>query len=216
MDAAFGIPRSTARPEGGPARSPGRMPGGHTTDARTAREVVLYRLGRKFVDNERSIPADVRSVLYYTLAIGHHTGVIDCLEPRVGASRAVFAAALEALPEGPARDKLSGVERFGEIELGREHVGELRAAVRAALAREGAAAPAGALPAGELPAGGPSAGEPSEGGRPSAEGPSPDEASRRPYVHAADAPSWLEELDVLLGEVEREPQVYVVGRRVTP
>ncbi|WP_165053868.1 MULTISPECIES: formate hydrogenlyase maturation HycH family protein [unclassified Adlercreutzia] len=215
MDAVPSIPRSAARAEGGPARLAGRAAGGHTTDARTAREVVFYRLGRKFVDHERSIPEDVRSVLYYTLAIGHHTGVIDCLEPRIGASRAVFAEVLDAFPAGPARDKLAGVERFGEIELGKEHVGELRAAVRVTLARAGMAAPAGELPTGELPAGGPSAHDLPAGG-PSAEDSSSAGDARRPYVHAVDAPSWLEELDVLLGEVEREPQVYVMGRRVTP
>lgn len=60
----------------GPAASgdaflPTRPLAAHTTDGRTAREVVFYRLGEKFVDHERSIPEDVRSVLYYTLAIGH-------------------------------------------------------------------------------------------------------------------------------------------------
>ena len=89
----------------------------HATDRRTARDVVFYRLGRKFVDDERSIPEEARSVLYYTLAIGHHTGVIDCLEPRLASSCEVFDAVLEALEPGEARDKLAGIKRFGVIEL---------------------------------------------------------------------------------------------------
>ena len=89
----------------------------HTTDGRTAREVVFYRLGKKFVDHERSIPEDVRSVPYYTLAT----------------SRAVFVDVLGALGAGAAREKLAGIERFGEIELKKEHVPLLKPAVLAAL-----------------------------------------------------------------------------------
>ena len=145
----------------------------HTTDGRTAREVVFYRLGKKFVDHERSIPEDVRSVLYYTLAIGHHTGVIDCLEPRLATSRAVFVDVLGAL----------GAERFGEIELKKEHVPLLKPAVLAALEACGSV--------------------PERTGDP--EG----------LVTAVDVPSWLEEFLFLLDEVQCEPAVYAMGRRVS-
>ena len=103
----------------GDVLSPTRPLAAHTTDGRTAREVVFYRLGEKFVDHERSIPEDVRSVLYYTLAIGHHTGVIDCLAPRLTTSREVFADVLALLGPGRAHDKLAGIEKFGEIEVKR-------------------------------------------------------------------------------------------------
>lgn len=155
----------------------------HTTDGRTARDVVFYRLGKKFVDHERSIPEDVRSVLYYTLAIGHHTGVIDCLEPRLATSRAVFADVLAALGAGEAADKLRGIERFGEIELKKEHVPLLKPAVLAALES------CGAVPE----------------RRSAAEG----------LVTAVDVPSWLEEFLFLLDEVQCEPAVYAMGRRVS-
>ena len=128
----------------GPAASgdaflPTRPLAAHTTDGRTAREVVFYRLGEKFVDHERSIPEDVRSVLYYTLAIGHHTGVIDCLAPRLTTSREVFADVLALLGPGEAHDKLAGIEKFGEIEVKKEHVPGLKPAVLVALDRGGAA-----------------------------------------------------------------------------
>lgn len=196
MDAVASIPRSLSFDASGEPRLFDRVSGGHTTDARTARDVVFYRLGKKFVDNERSIPEDVRSVLYYTLAIGHHTGVIDCLDPRIGSSREVYADVLAALPAGAARDKLAGVERFGEIQLDKEHVPVLREATAAALEALREAPRAADATDDVLLAGG--------GG-----------AGARPYVYAADALSWLEEFAVLLDEVASEPQVYAMGRRVT-
>ncbi|MEY8460608.1 formate hydrogenlyase maturation HycH family protein [Eggerthellaceae bacterium 24-137] len=161
----------------------------HTTDGRTAREVVFYRLGEKFVDHERSIPEDVRSVLYYTLAIGHHTGVIDCLRPRLATSREVFADVLALLGPGEARDKLAGIEKYGEIEVKKEHVPLLKPAVIAALDRVGSAL------------------EPEEGA------PVPRMTSET--VTAIDAPAWLEEFLRLLEEIQCEPCVYAMGRRAT-
>ncbi|MDO4289708.1 MAG: formate hydrogenlyase maturation HycH family protein [Eggerthellaceae bacterium] len=221
------IPPAMRVGEGGESVCFDRSSGGHTTDARYAREVVFYRLGAKFVDNERSIPEDVRSVLYYTLAIGHHTGVIDCLEPRIGCSRAVFAQVLEALGTGEAAEKLGGVERFGEIQLDKEHVPALSAAVSAALEREGRAADSaegstcGAAAAerelrseASQPSLRSRSASASTGAAAVAEGDRV--AAPRPYVYAADAFSWLEEFAVLLDEVASEPQVYAMGRRVTP
>lgn len=176
-----------------------RVSGGHTTCARTAQEVVFYRLSKKFVDNERSIPEDVRSVLYYTLAIGHHTGLIDCFDPRIRTSREVFSQVVDLLPEGPARDKLAGVERFGEIQIGKEHVAALRAATLAVL--ESAKPPVLA----EREANVSSRARAQDG----------ELSSSHPCVYAADALSWLQEFVVLLDEVASEAQVYAVGRRVT-
>lgn len=161
----------------------------HTTDGRTAREVVFYRLGEKFVDHERSIPEDVRSVLYYTLAIGHHTGVIDCLKPCLATSREVFADVLALLGPGEAHDKLAGIEKFGEIEVKKEHVPVLKPAVIAALDRAGSA-----LEVVE-------------------EAAAPGAAAET--VTAIDAPAWLEEFLCLLEEIQCEPCVYAMGRRVT-
>ena len=161
-----------ARPGGAPPPAGGPGPGG-----------VFYRLGKKFVDHERSIPEDARSVLYYTLAIGHHTGVIDCLEPRLATSRVVFSEVLAALGTGEAADKLRGIERFGEIELKKEHVPLLKPAVLAALEGCGTVPEPGTAAAG--------------------------------LVVAADVPSWLEEFLFLLDEVQCEPAVYAMGRRVS-
>lgn len=161
----------------------------HTTDERTAREVVFYRLGEKFVDHERSIPEDVRSVLYYTLAIGHHTGVIDCLRPCLATSREVFVDVLALLGPGEAYDKLAGIEKFGEIELKKEHVPVLKPEVIAALERTGS--DLGMMEKSYMP------------------------CAEDKTITAIDAPSWLEEFLYLLDEIQCEPCVYAMGRRVT-
>ena len=51
---------------------------GHAPD-----QVVFYELTRKFVETEEDVPQEACDVLYYTLAVGHHTGVLDCFEPRL-------------------------------------------------------------------------------------------------------------------------------------
>lgn len=96
-------------------------------------EVMFYRLTRKFVDSAESIPEDSKSVMYYTLAIGHHTGVIDCFEPALGCSRELFDQIVALFPEGDARYKLEGIDRFGEIQVDKSHVGVLLPAIDAVL-----------------------------------------------------------------------------------
>ena len=102
----------------------------------------------------------------------------------------MFDAVLEALEPGEARDKLAGIKRFGEIELKKEHVGLLKPAVLAALATAGGAGVEAAVGAGGA------------------------EGSTR-AVTALDAPAWLDEFLRLLDEVQCEPQVYAMGRRVS-
>lgn len=150
---------------------------------------MFYRLRKKFVDHERSIPEDVRSVLYYTLAIGHHTGVIDCLKPRLVTSREIFADVLAQLEPGEARDKLSGIEKFGEIEVKKEHVPILKSAVLIALENMNT------LIDGEMLL--------------------DERLDASSSVTATDALSWLEEFLCLLEEIQCEPCVYAMGRRVT-
>lgn len=98
--------------------------------------VVFYRLTKKFVDDARSIPQEAGDVLYYTLAIGHHTGIIDCFEERVRFSMERYEALTRALPAGDARFKLEGIFRFGEITVDKTHAPALIAALRAVLDAE--------------------------------------------------------------------------------
>jgi len=87
-----------------------------------ARTVQVYRLVRKFVDNANSVPEGSKSVLYYTLSVGHHTGVIDCFERVLSMPVATFERICDGLDRGEARYKLEGVMRHSEIELGKAQV----------------------------------------------------------------------------------------------
>lgn len=98
--------------------------------------VVFYQLTRKFVDNERSVPQESQDVLYYTLAVGHHSGVIDCFTEGTSCSLAVYEQVVRCFEEGSvARYKLEGVLRSGEIQIDQGHLAELVDPVRKALSR---------------------------------------------------------------------------------
>lgn len=85
-------------------------------------EVVFYQLTKKFVDTEESVPEGAQDVLYYTLAVGHHTGVIDCFEERFRTPLPAYKQLCAAFPEGDARWKLEGVMRHGEIQIDKSHL----------------------------------------------------------------------------------------------
>lgn len=103
------------------------------TAQRDVSRVVFYRLTRKFVDSEESVSKDSESIVYYTLSIGHHTGVIDCLEEALSCSEDEFRRILTLLPSAESRYKLEGVFRCQEIQIDRSHLGVLGAAVRESL-----------------------------------------------------------------------------------
>ncbi len=88
-------------------------------------QVAFYRLSRKIVSNQESIPADARQVMYYSLAIGHHVGVMDCLSELMAVPAAMYQRCIAELPDGEARRKLEGALTWDEIEINRSHVDEL-------------------------------------------------------------------------------------------
>lgn len=88
-------------------------------------QIAFYRLSRKVVSNRDGIPEDARQVVYYSLAIGHHVGVIDCFSEVMSVPADVFREWLDRLPEGEARRKLEGAFLWNEIEINRSHVDEL-------------------------------------------------------------------------------------------
>ena len=102
----------------------------HTTDEKTATDVVFYLLGKKFVEDKSDIPKDARDVIYYTLAMGHNTGVIDCFEPKLALSRDLFDKICEKLEEGDAKFKLTRIEKFGEIQILKEDTKMLKSAIQ--------------------------------------------------------------------------------------
>jgi hypothetical protein len=90
-----------------------------------APKISVYQLRTKFVNQREDVPEDARQVVYYTLAVGHHVGVMDCFSSQVDIPLDEYAAWVQNLPEGPARTKLEGVVRWGEIEVNLSHVGML-------------------------------------------------------------------------------------------
>jgi hypothetical protein len=85
-------------------------------------QVAFYRLSRKIVNNQEAIPEDARQVMYYSLAIGHHVGVMDCLSEVMTVPAEMYLQCLASLPEGEARTKLEGALKWNEIEINRSHV----------------------------------------------------------------------------------------------
>ncbi len=88
-------------------------------------QVVFYRLSRKIVNNQENIPEDARQVMYYSLAIGHHVGVMDCFSELMVVPAEKYKQCLDRLPEGEGRRKLEGALKWNEIEINRSHVDEL-------------------------------------------------------------------------------------------
>ncbi|MDD7369077.1 MAG: formate hydrogenlyase maturation HycH family protein [Berryella intestinalis] len=95
--------------------------------------IVFYLLRMKFVDRAEAIPDDAQDVLYYTLSVGHHTGVVDCFERALSVPVESYRKIAALFENAEARRKLEGVFKFGEIEIGKEHIGVLLPAARAAL-----------------------------------------------------------------------------------
>lgn len=100
-------------------------------------EVVFYELTRKFVETEDDVPQEACDVLYYTLAVGHHTGVLDCFEPRLAIPLKVFGPLVDDMEEGEAKTKFEAIRSFGECQLDKAAVPSLLAACDALLELRG-------------------------------------------------------------------------------
>ena len=94
----------------------------------TTDRVVFYQLSRKFLHQGHGVPAKSKQLLHYTLAIGHHIGVVDCFAAKLEMPADGYRAWLSHLPSGEARRKLEGLLRFGEIEITAGHTRLLREA----------------------------------------------------------------------------------------
>lgn len=129
-------------------------------------KVIFWSLRQKFVDSDDDVPEDAQQVMYYSLAIGHHVGMIDCLKTELECPLDGFQAWVNALPEGEARRKLQGLITFGEINIDSTHTNML------ALALDHFA-----------------------------------KDSDSPYQ------AWSATLIRLLGEIEREPAIYLIVKR---
>ncbi|ELQ6223092.1 formate hydrogenlyase maturation HycH family protein [Cronobacter turicensis] len=100
--------------------------------------VVFSRLSRKFVDENDDTPPQAQQVIYYSLAIGHHLGVIDCLKASLVCPFEAYEAWIATLAPGEAQRKMQGVPRYGEIVIDQNHVSLLARAFDEALSRQNA------------------------------------------------------------------------------
>lgn len=106
--------------------------------------VVFYQLSRKFVDSEKSVPQESSDILYYTLAVGHHTGIMDCFDERLSCTRECYERVCELFEEGSdARYKMTRVLATGEMQVDQESLGVLYAPVQDALTQAGRIVDAG-------------------------------------------------------------------------
>jgi formate hydrogenlyase maturation protein HycH len=99
--------------------------------------VVFSQLSRKFIDENDATPAEAQQVVYYSLAIGHHLGVIDCLEAALTCPWEDYLAWIATLEAGSdARRKMEGVPKYGEIVIDFNHIQMLARAFDNALATQ--------------------------------------------------------------------------------
>lgn len=98
-------------------------------------EIVFWTLRKKFVDSHVCVQEKKREVMYYSLAMGHHVGVIDCLTVALRCPVAQYQAWISLIGDGPARRKMAGVFTFGEIMIDASHTATLTPAF-AALAKD--------------------------------------------------------------------------------
>lgn len=96
--------------------------------------VVFYALNSKFVDEKSArqhSTQKAQEVIYYSLAIGHHLGVIDCLKSGLECPLDGYQQWINCLTQnGEAQRKLAGLQRFGEITIDSSHTHLLALALR--------------------------------------------------------------------------------------
>ena len=71
-------------------------------------EIVFWTLRKKFVASSDEMPEHSSQVMYYSLAIGHHVGVIDCLNVAFRCPLTEYEDWLALVEEEQARRKMLG------------------------------------------------------------------------------------------------------------
>ncbi|WP_108649457.1 formate hydrogenlyase maturation HycH family protein [Dongshaea marina] len=88
-----------------------------------AGKVYFYSLSRKFVDENYDVPDEAKQIMYYSLAIGHHLGIVDCLNSVLECQGQEYLEWIEGLDkESEAYRKMHGFLMFGEITIYPEHI----------------------------------------------------------------------------------------------
>ncbi|POS23429.1 hydrogenase 4 assembly chaperone HyfJ [Escherichia coli] len=84
-------------------------------------EIVFWTLRKKFIASSDEMPEHSSQVMYYSLAIGHHVGVIDCLNVAFRCPQTEYEDWLAQVEEKQARRKMLGVMTFCEIVIDASH-----------------------------------------------------------------------------------------------
>lgn len=92
-------------------------------------EIVFWTLRQKFIDSSTTLPEQHRQVMYYSLAIGHHVGIIDCLRVALRCPLVEYRKWAQQLADEQAQRKMLGVLTFGEIIIDASHLSLLRHAL---------------------------------------------------------------------------------------
>ncbi|WP_392561046.1 formate hydrogenlyase maturation HycH family protein [Orbus sturtevantii] len=86
-------------------------------------QVLFYALNSKFVEQEHDIPQHAQQVMYYSLAIGHHVGVIDCFQAVINCPATQYKQWIDHIDDSSeAHAKLDRLFKFGEITVDISHV----------------------------------------------------------------------------------------------
>jgi formate hydrogenlyase maturation protein HycH len=102
------------------------------TQKRDTGKVLFYALRRKFVDEQYDVPEEAKQVLYYSLAIGHHLGIVDCLEVALESTTTEYKQWVGLLDSNSkAYRKMMGYFTFGEITIYPDHIHMLACAFSA-------------------------------------------------------------------------------------
>lgn len=86
---------------------------------------VFYQLTQKFVNEDKKIPEEARQIVYYSLAIGHHVGVMDCFDSLMEIPLDQYRSWIDKLQSSAGKNKMEGLMKWGEIELNASHASEL-------------------------------------------------------------------------------------------
>lgn len=92
-------------------------------------EIVFWTLRQKLIDSSTTLPEQHRQVMYYSLAIGHHVGIIDCLRMALRCPLVEYRKWAQQLADEQAQRKMLGVLTFGEIIIDASHLSLLRRAL---------------------------------------------------------------------------------------
>lgn len=90
------------------------------------RRIVFYKLISKVVSMEEDLSQKSRDIAYYTLSIGHHTGILDCFSEAISCSYTEFEQLMDAAsPDSYLYIKFNGLRRFGEIHIEKAQAAQL-------------------------------------------------------------------------------------------